>query len=120
MSRFAQPGDQLILSWQTPWGSGGHRRVTPCAATDPNGDGGGAQTWPGVGGEPPLVVMAESLNVRFTSAATGAAASGTARSGESKEILEVEGMAQSAWGFRLIATGREVSTGALTAECICR
>ncbi|CAM9282497.1 unnamed protein product, partial [Sphacelaria rigidula] len=29
-SRFARPGDQLILSWRTPWGAGGHRRLCPC------------------------------------------------------------------------------------------
>ncbi|CAM9133388.1 unnamed protein product, partial [Laminaria digitata] len=105
-SLFAKPGDQIMLSWRTPWGSGGHRRLCPCIHSgvgkgdcSPAGDD-GSQTWPGVGEEPPLVVVAEAVKVRFVSA------SATPGVEEEKSGARVD--APRAWGFRFTAKGREV------------
>lgn len=111
-SRFARPGDQLILSWRTPLGAGGHRRLCPCSPEKRQGDdtdrNGGTigdeahQEWPGVGDSPPLILMAETLSVRFVSA-TVPESSGVAE--EKSGGMESVG---GAWGFRLTASGREV------------
>lgn len=105
-SRVAQPGDQIMLSWRTPWGSEGHRRLCPyvhsgvrkggCGA---DGDD-GSQTWPGVGEEPPLVVVTKALDVRFVSA--------SATPGVEGEKSGARVKAPRAWGFRFTAKGRKV------------
>ena len=110
LSRVAHPEDHIILSWRTPSGSGGHRRLSPCTHSGVGkgscsiGDDDGSQTFPGIGEEPPLVVMAEALNVRFVSAS---AAPGVE---EEKSGAPVD--APRAWGFRFTARGRKVTYGA--------
>lgn len=117
MSRVANPRDQLILSWHTPRGGGGHRRLCPGTPTGPGGSGrtptdeGKNQAWPGVGGEPPLVVMANTLKVRFVSV-VGAFAGSVTTSGVEETTSGVRGNVVQAWGFRLTATGRKVSSEA--------
>lgn len=112
-SRFARPGDQLILSWRMPRGGGGYRRLCPCPPE--GGDGGRtstdagdetSQSWPGVGGEPPLVVMAESLTVRFVSASAAPAGTGSGADGEKSGVGSR--LVARAWGFLMTARGREV------------
>ncbi|CAN0512376.1 unnamed protein product, partial [Ectocarpus sp. 12 AP-2014] len=59
MSRVARPEDHIALSWRTPSGGSGHRRVCPCSPANHSsgrggprpceGDDGGSQAWPGVG-----------------------------------------------------------------------
>lgn len=96
-----------MLSWRTPSGSGGHRRLCPCVHSgvgkggcSADGDNGN-QTWPGVGEEPPLVVVAEALDVRFVSA--------SATPGVEEEKSGARVNAPPAWGFRFTAKGRKVS-----------
>lgn len=116
-SRFAHPGDQLILSWRMPRGSRGHRRLCPFPSQGSNDGGDGSdeakQSWPGVGGEPPLVVMADSLTVRSVSASAAAASPSGSGSGADEEKSGVGGggHAARAWGFLLTARGREVGEG---------
>lgn len=104
MSHVAHPEDHIALSWRTPSGSSGHRRISPysraaltaASGTRKPGDD-GIQAWPGVGADPPLVVVADELTVRFVS--VGGAAE------EGKGETATPG---GAWGFRLTAKGRKV------------
>lgn len=123
MSQVAHPEDHIALSWQTPSGGSGYRRISPCSTAGSNvgsnlitsgSGGGGSQAWPGVGAEPPLIIMTDELTVRFVSAAgAGAGAAGGAGAGSGGEeddtlrARDSTGMRR-AWGFRLTARGREV------------
>ncbi|CAM9323533.1 unnamed protein product, partial [Ectocarpus fasciculatus] len=121
MSRVARPEDHIALSWRTPSGGSGHRRVCPCSpanhSSDYGGprpcedDGGGSQAWPGVGAEPPLLVMANELTVRFVTDialdATSAEA-GAATGGGGDETSGARPTATRAWGFRLTAVSPKV------------
>lgn len=109
MSHVAHPEDHIALSWRTPPGGSGHRRISPCShkvltaaagSRKPSGGGGGNQVWPGVGAEPPLVVLADELTVRFVSVA------GATGGGEGETCARE--MATRAWGFRLTARDRKV------------
>lgn len=111
-SRVAQPGDRIMLCWRTLSGSGGHRLLCPCvhsgvgkSGCSADGDD-GSQTWPGVGEEPPLVVVAEALDVRFVSA--------SATPGVEEEKSGARVNAPRAWGFRFTAKGRKVRDRART------
>lgn len=111
MSHVAHPEDHVALSWRTPSGGSGHRRISPCSRTAlaggggriPGDDGGGgSQVWPGVGAEPPLVVVADELTVRFVSVA------GAADGGEGEGALRARETATQAWGVRLTVKGGKV------------
>ncbi|CAM9308901.1 unnamed protein product, partial [Ectocarpus sp. 12 AP-2014] len=116
MSRVARPEDHIALSWRTPSGGSGHRRICPCSPANHSsgrggprpceGDDGGSQAWPGVGAEPPLLVMAGELTVRFVTDialdATSAEA-GAASGGGDDETSGARPTATRAWGFRLTA-----------------
>lgn len=107
MSRFADPLDQLIFSWRgKTGGSDSVQRLSLFPASDSEQDGNRSQRWPGVHGEPPLVVTADSLSFHFLSVAvkTNASPSGE----EEKE----EGSLHASWGFRLTARSREVISDA--------
>lgn len=114
MSHVAHPEDHIALSWRTPSGESGHRRISPCShaaltaagTRKPRGGGDGSQAWPGVGAEPPLVVVADELTVRFVSVA-GASDGGEGEGGEG-EMGDRETETRGAWGFRLTAKGRKV------------
>ncbi|CAM9151445.1 unnamed protein product, partial [Scytosiphon promiscuus] len=107
MSRVARAEDHIALSWRTPSGGSGHRRICPRSPINlnarsgltPGGGGGEAeQVWPGVGAEAPLVVLADELTVRFVTAVGPAS---------EEEEREKPGAAGS-WGFRVMARSQKV------------
>lgn len=96
-----------------PRGGGGYRRLCPCppkggdgGSTSADADDEASQSWPGVRGEPPLVVMAESLTARFVSTSAAPAGTGSGADGEKSRIGSK--LAARAWGFLMTARGREV------------
>lgn len=108
MSRVARAEDHIALSWRTPAGGSGHRRICPCSPVNLNargGDGGdceGGQVWPGVMAEAPLLVLADELTVRFVTAGGDACEEGEAGR------TEAGAAAAGSWGFRLTARSQKV------------
>ena len=78
------------------------RRLSPCTPAPENHD----QWWPGVRGEPPLVVTADALSFRFLSAAKERDDDSSPSGAGEKEtgVFPRPG----SWGFRLTAKSRQV------------